>query len=127
MQRLADGCAIFATALLIGRWLLPMHPLELLEQTLLHSCRYAPFAAHVVLCDGRRGSLVATRLLSGGRCDRNQHCSRSRLASMGGARLLASATGACAAIHVALQHGDGRLASVHRRTGTAWGDTACCS
>jgi hypothetical protein len=34
MQRLAGGCAILATASLIGRWLLPMHPFELLEQTL---------------------------------------------------------------------------------------------
>jgi hypothetical protein len=34
MQRLAGGCAILTTASLIGRGMLPMHPLELLEQTL---------------------------------------------------------------------------------------------
>ena len=45
----------------------------------------------------------------------------------GGARLRASAIRVCAAIHVARQRGDGRLAVLHKRTGTATGDTAACS
>jgi len=45
----------------------------------------------------------------------------------GGARLSASATRVCAAVHVARQRGDGRLAVLHKRTGTASGDTAACS
>jgi hypothetical protein len=41
----------------------------------LHSCRYAPPpAAHLVLCDSRRGSLVTMRPVSGLRSDRDQHC-----------------------------------------------------
>ena len=44
-----------------------------------------------------------------------------------GARLRASAIRVCAAIHVARQRGDGRIAVLHKRTGTATGDTAACS
>jgi hypothetical protein len=42
MQRVADGCAIFATAPLIGRLLLLMHPFELLEQILCTAADMRP-------------------------------------------------------------------------------------
>lgn len=45
----------------------------------------------------------------------------------GGARLRASAIRVCAAVHVARQRGDGRLAVLHKRTGTTSSDTAACS
>lgn len=94
MQRVADGCAILAMVSLIGRALLPMHPLEaLLEQILCTAADMRPRLRRMwYFVIAVEDPLVATRLVSGDRCDRNQHCRRPRLASIRGARLLASAT-----------------------------------
>jgi hypothetical protein len=77
MQRLADGCAILTTASLIGRWLLPMHPLDLLEQTLCTAADMRLLRRMWYFVMAVEDPLVATRLLSGDRSDRNQHCRRS--------------------------------------------------
>ena len=47
MQRPTGGCAILAMSSLIGHLLLPMHPLELLEQTLCTAADMRPLLRRI--------------------------------------------------------------------------------